>query len=252
MAHFKWHALLYHSVKFSTHLAMQKHLSQYRGPLTPAQAAEGINAAILNATRLAEDATLLLDTGRFATAASLAILAIEEQGKTGIIRGLVCAHTQEQLGDEWRRYRKHTSKNYLALMPDLARKGARRLSDLSGLFTSETASEKVIYDIVKQLGFYTDCCGAAHWSIPSEVIDEPLATHLVKWAAVLTREKESVTATELELWAQHMRTGQTSENLLKWCDAMVAAGLMSAEHAAGMRDFVSVEGNSGDAAPFFM
>lgn len=217
---------------------MHKRLFQYSGPLTPPQAAEGINAAILNAKRLTDDASLLLDAGRFATAASLAILAIEEAGKISIVRSLVCARTQAQLDEEWRRYRKHTAKNYLALMPDFARKGTRRLSALTGMFTADTASERATYDIVKQLGFYTDCCGDAHWAIPAEVIDEPLATQLVKCAAALTKEKEPVTSLELELWEQHMRTGQRSESLVRWCEAMVAAGLMSCEYAAEMCSFV--------------
>ena len=53
---------------------------QYRGPLTPAQAADGINAASDNARRLAEDAQALFEQGSFAIAASLAILAVEEAG----------------------------------------------------------------------------------------------------------------------------------------------------------------------------
>jgi AbiV family abortive infection protein len=45
-----------------------------------------MNAAIANAQRLAEDAQLLLDAERFPSAASLAILALEEAGKVIILR----------------------------------------------------------------------------------------------------------------------------------------------------------------------
>jgi hypothetical protein len=152
--------------------------------------------------------------------------------------GLAFAATQEQRAAEWRRYRKHTAKNFLAVMPDLVRNGARRLSDLAGLFTSDTDTERSTYDTVKQLGFYTDCCGDAHWSIPDAVIDEALATSLVAWALRLTKEKPPVTAQELEIWALHMRNGCTRENILKWCEDMVAAGRMTSEDAAGMQKFL--------------
>lgn len=220
---------------------MQKNLNQYRDFLTPAQAAEGMNAAMANAKRLACDAELLLAHGRFATAASIAILAIEELGKTGILRGIARASTKSEVQAEWRQYRKHTAKNFLALMPDLVRNGARQMGDFIGMFTEERESERSQFDVVKQLGFYTDCCGAVHWSLPDQVIDEKLATSIVDWAITLTANKQRVTEQEIDLWAWHMRTGQTERNILTWCSAMVAADLMSPEHADGLCRFVESE-----------
>ena len=63
-------------------------LSQYNGRLTPPQIADGMNAAIRNARRLADDARTLLDLGSYPTAASLAVLSIEERGKVSILRHL--------------------------------------------------------------------------------------------------------------------------------------------------------------------
>jgi AbiV family abortive infection protein len=68
-------------------------LTPYQGKLSPAQAAEGINMSIRNARRLALDAGLMLDLQSFATAASLAVLAIEEIGKVCILPLLACAQT---------------------------------------------------------------------------------------------------------------------------------------------------------------
>jgi AbiV family abortive infection protein len=87
-------------------------LSQYQGPLSASQAAEGINIAAANAKRLAEDAKLLLDAGRYPTATSLAMLAIEESGKTSILRHMLLAASENELRECWRRYRKHTEKNH--------------------------------------------------------------------------------------------------------------------------------------------
>ena len=60
-------------------------LSQYRGKLTPAQIAEGMNAAICNARRLEGDAQVLFDLERYPTAASIAVLSIEESRKVSIL-----------------------------------------------------------------------------------------------------------------------------------------------------------------------
>ena len=59
---------------------MPSKLTQYKGPLTPSQAAEGIALARANATRLIADAESLIENGRHATASALTILAIEELG----------------------------------------------------------------------------------------------------------------------------------------------------------------------------
>ena len=69
----------------------QNRLRQYNGSLTPHQIADGMNYARRNARRLAEDAKLLLDGKRFASAFSLGILSIEESGKTNILRSLAIA-----------------------------------------------------------------------------------------------------------------------------------------------------------------
>ena len=50
-----------------------------------------MNAARRNARRLAEDAKLLLEAGRYPTATALAVLSIEESGKMSILRGF-CVH----------------------------------------------------------------------------------------------------------------------------------------------------------------
>jgi hypothetical protein len=53
-----------------------RRLDQYKGKLSASQIAEGMNAAIRNSKRLAEDAELLLKEKRFSSATSLAILSI--------------------------------------------------------------------------------------------------------------------------------------------------------------------------------
>ena len=66
-------------------------LNAYQGKLSASQIAAGINAARDNARSLAEDAEILLASGRFPAAASMAILSIEETEKISILRGLALA-----------------------------------------------------------------------------------------------------------------------------------------------------------------
>jgi AbiV family abortive infection protein len=109
----------------------KKHIiSQYFGRLTPAQAARGIEAAINNANALVADALLLLQNQRWSRATALAILAIEEAGKPGIVRAILLARNEEELREEWKSYRSHSIKNLMWILPDLVRKGARHLEEL--------------------------------------------------------------------------------------------------------------------------
>src|SRR5713101_6953648 len=59
---------------------------QFGGRLSASQIAAGMNAAEDNAARLLADAQLLLNAGRYPTAASVAILCIEEAAKVSILR----------------------------------------------------------------------------------------------------------------------------------------------------------------------
>jgi AbiV family abortive infection protein len=180
-----------------------KKLDQYKGPLSPSQIAEGMNAAAANAKRLQEDAKTLLDAKRYPTALSLAVLSIEESGKLSILRGLALARDQDDLKQAWREYRSHTRKNVMWLFLDLFKHGARRLGDFRSLF-AEDSEHAHILDNVKQLGFYTDCLGKAHWSLPVDVIDADLSRAVVEIAKLLLPKRE-VTTTEIDSWIKHLK-----------------------------------------------
>jgi AbiV family abortive infection protein len=180
----------------------ERRLNQYKGALSPKQVAAGMNAAIANARRLVDDAERLLEAGRFPTAASLAALSIEESGKVSILRALALSRTDAEAAEEWRRFRSHTKKNAAWLLPSLVASGARNLEDLRPLFDS-SSDHPYVLDQMKQLGFYTDCLGDVHWSMPEEVIDESLARMLVRVARLFARGRV-VTPEEIELWVKYM------------------------------------------------
>ena len=212
----------------------KKELDKYRGRLTAEEVAEGMNAAERNAVRLAEDAELLLESGRFPSAAALAILAIEEAGKVTILRHLSVSQDDDKArNDCWRDYRSHTKKNVSWPLPQLVAGGARNLDDFSPLF-SKGADHPFLLDKVKQISLYTDCLGDTHWSEPAEVINEDLAKMLVRSARLLSKHPDT-TAKEVELWVKHMKPyigpgatashGDAKQALLAWYADLKEHGL---------------------------
>ncbi|MCC8619930.1 AbiV family abortive infection protein [Xanthomonas vesicatoria] len=220
---------------------MSQKLDAYKGRLTAEQIAEGMSAAAENAARLVEDAEVLLDRGSFATAVSLAALAIEEAGKVSILRALAVARTDEEVRDCWKDYRSHTCKNAAWIFPQLFASGARQLESFRPMF-AEKSDHTAILDNLKQLGFYTDCLGNAHWARPSNVIDAQLALQVVSTAKILSHpSKHSVR--EVALWVEHIgpvwKQDMTwmKQALLNWQDAMYREGL-STTTAEAMGEFV--------------
>lgn len=206
-------------------------LNQYSGPLTPAQTAEGINAARRNARRLLKDAHQMLEAQCHPSAAALAILAIEEAGKTAILLGMAVAQSEDERRRAWKAYRSHTKKNVLGGVADRVARGARHLEDFAPLF-AEDAEEPYLLDHVKQVSFYTDCLGKAHWAEPSTVIQPDLAKTLVANAELLCRGHD-VTEREIQLWVEHLGPVQHAEvawikkALANFYAAMRAEGLSS-------------------------
>lgn len=206
-----------------------KKLDAYRGRLSPSEIAAGMNVANANAQRLADDAEALLAAGRIPSAASLAALSIEESGKVSILRGLALATSDAEITTAWKSYRSHTKKNVQWLLLDLVMKGARTLEDMRLLFEKD-ADHPFILDQVKQLGFYTDCLGNRHWSVPTDVIDESIARGLVLIAKLSVGKRET-TVKEIELWIEHLNEvpkGDLSAGkkaLASWYVAMQQAGL---------------------------
>lgn len=207
---------------------MKNPLKGYHGPLNSEQIAEGINVARRNAYRLLNDAKLLLDMHRYPTATALAVLSIEESGKVSILRGLIGQTSEETLRNQWRAYRDHRSKNGAYILPDLISKGARYLDDLWEV-VNRNGEHTSILNSVKQLGFYTDCYGKAHWSEPEKVIDNNLAQSIVQTAKLLARPENVVTVREIELWESLVvpviMTSNASYGLLRWATMMYEEGL---------------------------
>src|SRR5581483_1935509 len=204
-------------------------LDQYKERLSPAEIADGINAAQRNAQRLAIDARILLQAGSHATAAAIAALSIEEAGKTSILRQLALAATPADIKATWRDYRSHTSKSSAWILPQLVARGARKLDDFFSLFDPDSDHPDLLNQ-VKQIALYTDCYGERHWSEPTNVLTAELATQLVLTAEVLAKGS-IVTAREIELWVEHLGPvwkrdpAWLRKALENWYSALQAEGL---------------------------
>jgi AbiV family abortive infection protein len=181
----------------------KKFSSAYRGTLTPERAAEGIRAARENAQRLRDDARLLLENGRFPSAAALAILAIEEFGKIPILQSVVAAgNDRKQLAKAWLEYRQHASKNQRWLMPHLADQGPQPIEGFAALFSPELGLGQLAEEL-KQAALYTVCSSEMKWQQPSQEITLELADFLVNSATRIVSADE-LPVEVIELNARYM------------------------------------------------
>lgn len=206
-------------------------LKSYRGALTAEQVAAGMTVARGNSLRLLDDARALLAGQRWPTAAALAILAIEEVGKLGILRQIATARDDESLKRLWKEYRSHRSKNKGWIAPRLMMDGARSLEDLRPAVDQE-GDHTAVLDAIKQIAIYSDCLGQAYWSSPETAVDEELARGLVATAEILTSTmSRATTPREIELWVVHIGPVITKPlpimkaALIQWAHAMRAEGL---------------------------
>jgi AbiV family abortive infection protein len=195
----------------------------FRGRLSPKQIADGMNAVARNATRLVNDAEVLLEAKRYPSAAALAVLAIEEGGKLPILRGLSTAKDDEAVKTGWKDYRSHQSKNVMWLLPMFALAGVKTFAEFGRLFDPNSKHRQRL-DELKQHGFYSDCFEGGAWSEPEHFIDEVIARFVVRTAKSLTK-KYPFSEREIELWVDHVGGDQSVGGVKKFWEAMTREGL---------------------------
>jgi AbiV family abortive infection protein len=132
------------------------------------------------------------------------MLAIEEEGKTGLFTVLALADSDAEVNDFWASYRRHTAKN-------------RRLSFLKAfnlhkgvLAATEEAlqnhAEAASIDSLKQLSTYTDCLREKEWHSPDLIPKEyqkQLASELI--AICESSSFREITEEELAIYSKHLR-----------------------------------------------
>ncbi len=209
-----------------------KHLPQYKGCLTAAQIADGMNAAIQNAKRLFNSARILFEHEDYPSSVSLAVLAIEEAGKCSILRSLALAKDCISLKEAWKEYRTHVKKTRTCDLIRCIRGKTIKLQDFKELF-DKTNSFPYLLDQIKQVGFYTDCLGKMHWSIPVDVIDKNFAEKVLHTAQFHCLSDKNITEKEINLWIECLSPvwmksmDEMKQGLLLWRRRMREAGLIT-------------------------
>ena len=140
-------------------------MPRYCGGLTASDAEVWKTLAVKNAKRLLSSAKLLLKSGDSASALSLAVLAVEEHGKIEIIDCILKAGINTpELKTTWDHYRTHTSKTseFISMYAELKGASEGKACD----FQMQNEDLLPLFDLMKQLGFYSDCTGNARWHDP--------------------------------------------------------------------------------------
>lgn len=215
---------------------------QYSGELTPAMAARGVQAVMANAEQLLTEAILLWNNKHFCRAVVLAILAIEEAGKSQVLLHILCSKTDGARRKLWKEFRTHTSKTGIAAVAHIQ---ATTAATLDAALIDWNDVPKMFEDW-KQSALYADAFGKGYWRIPEEQVPLEKAQWVVATAQrVITSKGMNVYANEkyLELWKKHACIAQEKDKV-EWALAMIklqeeafSAGLISQEELDAAKHF---------------
>jgi AbiV family abortive infection protein len=153
----------------------------YRAALTDEQIVEGMGAISQNAREMLDDARFMLENGRYARAAALAILSLEENFKklALLVHPLIRDDPQGRK-EFWNAYRNHKVKSGTpATLPFL-------LGEIDEAERAELTKELERWaDALKQRGLYADCYregSGLRWAVPSRAVSEDEARVAIELA----------------------------------------------------------------------
>lgn len=180
-------------------------ISEHRGSLTPAQAAAGMNHLKENSFRLLADAVLMYVSGRYPTAVTLSILAMEETGKRSILQEIVAARNSTARKRLWAQWRTHSPKLTAALQHLMAHHILNVDNRATYAAMTSAISTTIPRDIIskKEAATYVHCLPRIVWSTPNESVTKDAATEMLA-AALGICSSATVTETEVRLWAQYV------------------------------------------------
>jgi len=176
---------------------------QFNNKLNIKLAVKAINAAILNAKSLYEDAEILFNNKKYARSISLSILSIEEAGKPSILRNIILETEDIEIKKLWKSYRKHYDKNLMWILPDLYKNGARKLEELKKVVDKNSDHSKTL-DNLKQLCFYSDIFEKGICTLPDNIANEEIAKTILNIAKISINEVFD-TEESLEIWIKHLK-----------------------------------------------
>ncbi|HLY55274.1 MAG TPA: AbiV family abortive infection protein [Stellaceae bacterium] len=160
---------------------------QYAGELSRDAAEAGIEALMANAGRLARDAKILLHARRFASASTLAAMALAEFARVSALLALPAATGPTQTKRAWRHFR----DGAFDFPWSMCCAGRPALSD---------AETNAMISFIRAIGEQVECIGDGAWVEPEKMIGRPLATQLVEMAELL--RTHPIDREPLRIWMQ--------------------------------------------------
>jgi len=150
-------------------------LGRFRGHMTIEHLSQGIKACLKNARGLVFEAELLAKNQRYARAMCLAMTALEEIGKTRVLKSMVrIPKTNQKLwADRWNLFSSHESKSAYAFVDTLPDE-AYLFSELVLSAAADNAALVGLGERIRQAGLYVDWLASEdRWLNPlSEITDE--------------------------------------------------------------------------------
>lgn len=176
---------------------------------------------------------LLFEANRYARAAALFILAIEEASKPVILADIAASDTDDLRKKHWKRLWSHEAKNYAAATVDLFERRSwhptRRMPT-----AEEIEKAPADFDRIKQGALYSEEDGHGGWAVPGDRVTADQARHLAELAQGATSfAKESPLQNDvgMVLWVKHCNpsvgraTPKGRQALRTFRDQAIAAGL---------------------------
>lgn len=145
----------------------------------------GVQTVVANAQRLSNDAKIFLENGSHATAAALALLSIEEMGKSIYVLLAGTAEDEKQFREFLSAARRHNAKNGLADLADRLIAGHLTPEKFMDIFSDQNPAAKRL-NLLKQAGLYVDWDANRGWLDPMTTVSPTEATSLVKQAQQLS------------------------------------------------------------------
>ncbi len=195
---------------------------QYAGKLTPAMAARGVQAAMANGTQLLTEAVLLMNNGHHCRAMVLAVLGIEEVGKTQVILHILCAKDDAERKKFWKQFRTHTSKTSVAAVPSLLSEGIRTWATFDKAYGAVETLPFVLEEW-KQAALYCEAISGGQWVIPEQHVPLDKAQWVLRTGLQMVNSTSMEVYCEvryMELWQKHACPAQ-GKGEATWALAMV-------------------------------
>jgi AbiV family abortive infection protein len=165
----------------------------FAGKVSPDDAIKGARLTQANALRLIADARLLLEAGRYPSAAMLAVMALDEIAKLFHALTLAAVDSPSVLAAGWKEFRNSPRRFPWSLLQSVSCDGA--------LESISDADLDDMLDFVRRLGSAVEIVDPGLWIDPAELISRELAASVVETAALICNRRVDTKAMEIWIYA---------------------------------------------------